>query len=64
MTFLPPYAITGVHRMQEPDIARAAARYEALLHVLQADEVDAEAVADLSLLNEAVDARLDTMVTA
>jgi glutathione-regulated potassium-efflux system ancillary protein KefG len=64
MTFLPPYAITGAHRMQEPDIERAAARYDALLHLLHGGDLDAATVADLPLLNEAVDPRLDAMVPA
>lgn len=51
MTFLPPYAVQGTHRMEPADIQQAAARYRLLLEALRDDRLPLPDVLDLPLLN-------------
>ncbi len=39
MTYLPPYAVYGTHRLDDADVEREGARYERLLAALAADRV-------------------------
>jgi len=52
MRFLPPWLVSGTHRMGDADIAAAARSYGALLNRL----VDGDIVRDLGLADDALDA--------
>jgi glutathione-regulated potassium-efflux system ancillary protein KefG len=54
MTFLPPYAFHGTHRMDLPDIEKAAATYTSLMEALRDDRIDLTAAVKFSSLNEAL----------
>lgn len=54
MRWLPPFAVSGTHRMEDADIERAATAYARLLGALRDDELDLEAVAQLKRANEAL----------
>ncbi len=51
MTFLPPYAVQGTHRMELADIQQAAAEYRTLLESLRDDRLPLPDLLDLPLLN-------------
>lgn len=59
MTYLPPYAVFGTHRMQAGEIAHAARRYGALLAALRDDALDLRAARDAELLAPFLDAAPD-----
>jgi glutathione-regulated potassium-efflux system ancillary protein KefG len=44
MHYLTPFAICGTHRMDAPDIERAAAAYQRLLVALRDDQIDTAAL--------------------
>lgn len=52
MVYLPPYVIAGTHRMDDPDIERAAARYRRLLVALRDDRIPFDALGDAPLLSD------------
>lgn len=58
MTFLPPYAVQGTHRMEPAEIQQVAAGYRVLLESLRDDRLPLPALLDLPLLNS----HLDTMI--
>jgi glutathione-regulated potassium-efflux system ancillary protein KefG len=51
MTYLPPYAIHGTHRLDEPEIERQADLYAAFLTGLRDDAYDLHALAPLPALD-------------
>lgn len=54
MTFLPPYAVQGTHRMEPADIERAAAEYGEVLIALRDDRLDMSSMVGRATLNEAL----------
>ena len=59
MTYLPPWAVHGTHRLDDAGIARATRRYAALLAGLLDDRLDAVALAADQLDDAALDALPD-----
>ncbi len=52
MTYLPPYAVQGTHRMETKHIAEQTERYVRLLAALRDDALDLHAAAQIKLFNE------------
>jgi glutathione-regulated potassium-efflux system ancillary protein KefG len=70
MRWVPPYVVHGTHRLEEADIARAAADYASLLARLHDDEIDLASLPDALTLNAALagaaerDGRADAAIHA
>lgn len=58
MRYLPPYAIAGTHRMDEPQIDAEAERYHALLLALRDGTIDLEAARGEESMNTVLDRAL------
>ncbi len=54
MTYLPPYAIQGTHRMNADDIATEAGRYARFLQALHDDAVNLDKAMQHNLLNQMI----------
>jgi glutathione-regulated potassium-efflux system ancillary protein KefG len=54
MTFLPPLAYHGTHRMSDADIAQAAGHYRAVLTALRDDRLDLAELAPHATLHDAL----------
>ena len=54
MRWLPPFCVSGTHRLEEPRIAQAAQDYARLLSALRDDALDLDAVARLEQANQAL----------
>lgn len=55
MSYLPPYAVQGTHRMELAEIQQAAAAYRRLLTALSTDQLPLPDLLDLPLLNGYLD---------
>jgi glutathione-regulated potassium-efflux system ancillary protein KefG len=53
MTYLPPFAVQGTHRLSEEQLVAAAAQYHLLLHKLAAGDYRLEELQKLEYLNDA-----------
>jgi glutathione-regulated potassium-efflux system ancillary protein KefG len=54
MRWLPPFAVSGTHRLEDAEIERAATEYARLLGALRDGELDLEALARLKRANDAI----------